>query len=82
VTWKFSYSDLHNLPDIIVRCVRKGISFSEREIINKYYEQAFSVRHYQAMEKCKEVNPEEYEEFNQNLLKVIIHEYKGTVRVY
>ncbi len=54
------YTDLHNLPDIIVRCIKKGMSFNGKDIISKYYEEAFSALHYLAMEEFREVFPEEY----------------------
>ena len=54
------YTDLHNLPDIIVRCIHKGMSFEGSEIISKYKEEAFSAYHYLVMQKFQEVFPEEY----------------------
>ena len=54
------YTDLHKLPDIIVRCIQKGMIFSGKVIIDKYYKEAFSVYHYRAMKKFCDVFPEEY----------------------
>ncbi|MED0659438.1 ATP-binding protein [Bacillus smithii] len=76
------YNDLHNLPDIIVRCVEKGMSFNGKDIIDTYYKEAFSVYHYLAMEEFNEVFPEEYFKFHQihyekikrNLRDIILNE--------
>ena len=57
------YTDLHDLPDIIVRCVKKGMIFNGKDIIDKYYEGAFSVYHYRAMKKFQEAFPDEYSIF-------------------
>ncbi|SHN57265.1 AAA family ATPase [Desulfitobacterium chlororespirans] len=54
------YTDLHNLPDIIGRCSQKGMVFSGKAVIDKYYEEASSIYHYRAMEKFRDVFPEEY----------------------
>jgi hypothetical protein len=58
------YSDLHNLPDIIVRCIKKGMTFSGKDILTRYYEAAFSVFHYLAMNHFQEVFPEEFGVFH------------------
>lgn len=57
------YRDLHNLPDIIVRCIKKGMTFSGKGLIDKYYEEAFSVYHYRAMKAFQNVFPEAYSMF-------------------
>ncbi|UKS24180.1 AAA family ATPase [Paenibacillus sp. HWE-109] len=58
------YADLHNLPDIIIRCIKKGMTFNGKDIIAKYYESAFSLFHYSAMKKFQEVFSEEYDAFH------------------
>ncbi|MFF2885566.1 ATP-binding protein [Paenibacillus sp. NPDC057967] len=58
------YKDLHNLPDIIDRCVKLGMTFDGDKIISKYYENAFSVYHYKAMDQFHNVFPEEYSLFS------------------
>lgn len=73
------YADLHNLPDIIVRCINKGISFSGKDIIDKYYKEAFSVYHYLAMKKFQEVFPEEYGVFHKAYFPQIKSELKDTI---
>uniref|UniRef100_UPI000248CBA4 ATP-binding protein n=1 Tax=Paenibacillus elgii TaxID=189691 RepID=UPI000248CBA4 len=72
------YSDLHNLPDIIVRCIKKGMTFNGKDIIDKYYEVAFSVYHYSAMKKFQEVFPEEYSLF----YKTYFHKIKKGLKNY
>jgi hypothetical protein len=57
------YKDLHNLPDIINRCVKLGIRFEGEKIINKYYENAFSIYHHIESRKFQDVFPEEYSLF-------------------
>lgn len=73
------YTDLHNLPDIIVRCVKKGMTFNGKDIIDKYCEEAFSVYHYQAMEKFQEVFPEEYSRFYNICFPEIKKELKSII---
>lgn len=73
------YADLHNLPDIIVRCIKKGMTFIGEDIIDKYYEEAFSVYHYLAMEKFKEVFPEEYSMFYKKYFPQIKRGVKNTI---
>ncbi|MGG0051815.1 restriction endonuclease [Bacillus atrophaeus] len=73
------YTDLHNLPDIIVRCVKIGMIFNGQDIINKYYENAFSVHHYEAMQQFEEVFPEEYALFHKAYYPKIKSELKCTI---
>lgn len=73
------YTDLHNLPDIIERCIKKGMTFNGKEIIDKYYEEAFSVYHYRAMRQFQEVFPEEYSLFNNTYYQKIKREIKSTI---
>jgi len=76
------YTDLHNLPDIIVRCVKNGMNFNGENIIKKYYSEAFSVFHYSAMKQFEQVFPKEYmlfykeksEEIKKNLRSTILQE--------
>lgn len=60
---EYQYTDLHNLPDIIVRCIKKGMIFNGKTIIDKYYEEAFSVHHYSSMKQFRDVFPDEYDIF-------------------
>ncbi len=76
---KAQYTDLHNLPDIIVRCIKKGMTFTGKDIIDKYYEEAFSVYHYRAMKKFQEVFPEEYSMFYNTYFKKIKRGLKNTI---
>lgn len=84
------YSDLHNLPDIIVSCVKKGMTFNGEDIIYKYYEAAFSSFHYLAMEKFQEVFPKEYDVFyekyfmqiKKNLKNIILSELEFLEEYY
>lgn len=73
------YKDLHNFPDIIVRCVKIGMTFEGENIINKYYENAFSIFHYEAMRKFQDVFPEEYLLFQKIYYKKIKNNLKSTV---
>ncbi len=73
------YTDLHNLPDIIVRCIQKEIVFSGKDIIDKYYEEAFSVYHYMEMEKFRDVFPEEYGMFYEKYFPKIKKNLKNTI---
>ncbi|RKJ52952.1 AAA family ATPase, partial [Butyricicoccus sp. 1XD8-22] len=73
------YTDLQNLPDIIARCVKKGIVFDGEKIINKYYEQAFSVYHYKYMKKFQEAFPDEYNVFKEAHYKNIIKSIENTI---
>lgn len=73
------YTDLHNLPDIIVRCIKKGMSFNGKDIIDRYYREAFSVYHYIAMEKFQEVFPEEYGMFYKTYFPQIKKGIKNTI---
>ncbi|WP_126425178.1 restriction endonuclease [Brevibacillus marinus] len=73
------YHDLHNLPGIIVRCVKMGMTFNEKDIIRKYYENAFSVYHYLEMQKFQEVFPEEYALFHKTYYRKIRSEIKNTI---
>lgn len=57
------YYDLQNLPDIIFRCVEKGITFNGLVIMEKYYDEAFSINHYSAFKKFKNIFPQEYVSF-------------------
>lgn len=70
------YIDLHNLPDIIFRCIKKGMHFNGRNIINQFYQEAFSVYHYMAMEKFQEVFPDEYSIYHDNYFPKIKKELK------
>ncbi len=76
---KAQYHDLHNLPDIIVRCVKMGMAFDEKNIIRKYYKNAFSVFHYSAMQKFQEVFPEEYALFHKTYYRKIRSKVKNTI---
>lgn len=58
------YTDLHNLPDIIAKCTKKGMNVSDKSIISRYYEAAFSVFHYSAIKQFQEVFPEEFRIFH------------------
>ncbi|MNM83704.1 hypothetical protein D3C81_957690 [compost metagenome] len=60
------YFDLHNLPDIIVRCINKGMFFNGQEIIESFFKEAFSVHHYLAMQNFQKVFPNEYDSFYKN----------------
>ncbi len=73
------YIDLHNLPDIIVRCAKKGMTFDGKDIIDKYFEEAFSVYHYQAMQEFQKVFPEEYNRFYNTYFPQIRSELKNTI---
>lgn len=73
------YTDLHNLPDIIVRCINKGMNFSGKDIINKYYEEAFSVYHYREMKTFQKVFPEEYSIFYDTYFQKIKEGLKNTI---
>lgn len=73
------YTDLHNVPDIIVRCIQNGMIFSGKAIIDKYYEEAFSVYHYRAMEKFRDVFPEEYDIFYETYFPQIKKSLKNTI---
>lgn len=55
------YFDLDNLPHTLVTCVEKGMSFDGKEIIGKFYQEAFSVNHYRSMDAFIKVFKEEYE---------------------
>lgn len=78
------YADLHNLPDIISRCVQKGMSFNfqVKEIIKNFFEASFSVFHLQASKKFGSVFPIEFNEYyainypkmRKDLKKLIIEE--------
>ncbi|MGE7825057.1 restriction endonuclease [Paenibacillus sp. NPDC093718] len=70
------YIDLHNLPDIIVRCTNKGMSFIGKDILNQFYKEAFSVYHYMAMEKFQEVFPGAYSTYHDTYYKKIKKELK------
>ncbi|MBG9917330.1 ATPase AAA [Bacillus sonorensis] len=73
------YTDLHNLPDIIVRCVKIGINFNGQYIIGKYYENAFSAHHYKAMQHFQDVFPEEYALFHEGYYPNIKSNLKCTI---
>jgi hypothetical protein len=73
------YTDLHNLPDIIVRCVKLGMSFKGKSIISKYYENAFSIHHYIAMCKFQDVFPEDYSLFYKMYYQKIKSNLKSTI---
>ncbi|MFK4165650.1 restriction endonuclease [Paenibacillus lautus] len=73
------YVDLHNLPDIIVRCTNKGMSFIGKDILNQFYKEAFSVYHYMAMEKFQIVFPEDYSTYHDTYYKKIKKELKTTL---
>ncbi|WP_425803862.1 restriction endonuclease [Desulfitobacterium sp. Sab5] len=73
------YTDLHNLPDIIVRCIKKGMTFNGKDIIDKYYEEAFSVNHYLAMKHFQKVFPEEYSIFYKTYYTQIKRDLKNTI---
>ncbi|MFZ7102419.1 MAG: restriction endonuclease [Peptococcaceae bacterium] len=73
------YTDLHNLPDIIVRCIQKGMVFNGKDIIDKYYEKAFSVHHYRAMKKFGDVFPEEYGIFYKTYFAQVKRRLKNTL---
>ncbi|MGO0059797.1 restriction endonuclease [Brevibacillus fluminis] len=73
------YKDLHNLPNIIVRCIKNGMAFTGRDIIKHYCEEAFSVHHYIAMQQFQEVFPEEYTLFHRSYYKKIKSILKSTL---
>lgn len=73
------YSDLHNLQDIIVRCIKKGMSFNGKDIIDRYYREAFSVYHYLAMEEFRKVFPEEYGVFYKTYFPQIKRDIKNDI---
>lgn len=73
------YIDLHNLPSIIVRCVKKGMTFNGKDIIAKYYEEAFSAYHYGAMKEFKEVFPEDYNMFYNTYFQKIKRNLRNTI---
>ncbi|MDI3410322.1 hypothetical protein QKW52_07610 [Bacillus sonorensis] len=73
------YTDLHNLPDIIVRCVKIGINFNGQYIIGKYYENSFSAHHYKAMQQFQDVFPEEYALFHEGYYPNIKSNLKCTI---
>ncbi len=73
------YADLHNLPDIIVCCINKGMIFNGKDIIDKYYEEAFSVYHYSAMKKFQEVFPKDYNIFYNIYFQEIKRSLKDTI---
>ncbi|MEC1450119.1 ATP-binding protein [Bacillus haynesii] len=73
------YTDLHNLPDIIVRCVKIGMNFNGQFIINKYYENAFSVHHFEAMQQFQDVFSEEYALFQKGYYPKIKSKLKRTI---
>ncbi|WP_208946054.1 restriction endonuclease [Bacillus safensis] len=60
---EYQYNDLHNLPGYIVSCTNIGMAFNGYELIDKYFKNAFSVFHYKAMERFREIFPKEYEIF-------------------
>ncbi len=70
------YTDLHNLPSIIVSCIEKGMVFNGDEIITKFADNAFSVNHYIEMEKFNKVFPKDFSNFYEIEFKGI----KGKLR--
>lgn len=60
---EYQYNDLHNLPGYIASCTNIGMTFNGYKLIDKYYKNAFSVFHYKAMERFREIFPKEYEIF-------------------
>lgn len=74
------YIDLLNLPDIIVKCIKKGMTFiDDKEIIAKYYTAAFSVFHYVAIEEFQQVFPEEFSNFHAQYFTKIKKELKNNI---
>jgi tRNA A37 threonylcarbamoyladenosine biosynthesis protein TsaE len=73
------YTDLYNLPNIIVRCVKIGIKFNDQHIIGKYYNNAFSVYHYKAMQQLQDVFPEKYALFHKGFYPKIKSNLKRTI---
>lgn len=76
------YRDLHNFPNIILRCAEKGMQFDGEEIINKFHQEAFSIYHYRAMDDFKTVFPEQYAAYHKvnfpilkkNLKSILLNE--------
>ena len=63
------YIDLWNLPDILVRCENSGIAIhmDKRQLIQNYYDFAFSIHHYSSMKEFAKVYPEEFESIYQKV---------------
>ena len=55
------------------------MTFNGKDIINKYYEEAFSVYHYQAMKEFQKVFPEEYRMFYNTYFQKIKRGLKNTI---
>lgn len=81
------YIDLQNLPDIIARCVNKGMIFNGENIIRDFYAQAFSAFHFKFMKEFQEVFPEDYNAFKKthyndlkrNLKNIVLDEIEFLV---
>ena len=59
-SWEARYDDLTNFPDIVVRCIDKGMKFDGRDVLDKFLAAAFSVRHYEAFQSFAKIFPIEY----------------------
>ncbi|RHW43510.1 AAA family ATPase [Neobacillus notoginsengisoli] len=73
------YTDLQNIPGIIIRCIEKGMEFDGESIINKYFEEAFSVYHFKNMRDFDKAFPEEYAYFYQKNYEKVRRNLKNTI---